>query len=731
MLGRRVVLPPGRRTSPFEALGTFAVVAALLYFGAGIIVPLVLATLLAFALTPLVTWLNRRLHLPDPVAVVLAVLVAILILATLAGITGLQVARLGQQMPAYQETVTTKLHGLQEQFGGGAVLERINETVTDLTEQLSASGSPEAPVEGRPVPVVVSNDSGPFSLLSSVLGSIVGPVATVAIVIVVLIFLLLGRADLLDRFIRLVGSSDYAKANIAIADASKRVGRYLLVQLAVNCTYGFLFGLGLWLIGVPSAVLWGLLIVVFRYIPFVGALIIAIVPIFLAFAVDPGWNMLILSIGLFMVLDLTTANVIEPRLYGSSTGVSPIAILLSAMFWATLWGPVGLILATPMTVCLVVIGRHLPQFRFLETLLGSEPVLTPPEQFYQRLLKGNTQSAVETMEDYVDQHGKSAFIGDVAMPALRLASAELTDRPEALEQRRQLTDSLEIVLEELDEADAPEGRLVLLVGGRSEMDEAAARLLALQLCEKGVPTKVLPPLAITPEALGRLELDGVSAVAMVFLGADFRSHARYVSRRLRASAPGLSLVVCALGEQPDGLTADKLHLDAIYRSDGEAIRELEQAWQAGTIDRPDSVRSASSRTTMADDALISAELEKIAGEFDVPVASLNLLDDERHMADADAHQLTEIIATSAEPLVVTAKSEDPRFAKNSYLQFNGIHLYAGVPLILPTGEVIGALALLDYEEHAFGPEAVTQLQHRAASLVTKFAEHARVTPQPS
>ena len=165
------------------------------------------------------------------------------------------------------------------------------------------------------------------------------------------------------------------EANIAIADASQRVGRYLLIQLGVNIVYGIIFGIGLWLIGVPSAVLWGLLIILFRYIPFVGALIIAVVPFLLAFAVDPGWNMLLLSVGLFLVLDLTTANVIEPRLYGSSTGVSAIAILLSAMFWATLWGPVGLILATPMTVCLVVIGRHLPQFQFLETLLGSEPVL--------------------------------------------------------------------------------------------------------------------------------------------------------------------------------------------------------------------------------------------------------------------------------------------------------------------------------------------------------------------
>ncbi|HQZ14128.1 MAG TPA: AI-2E family transporter, partial [Devosia sp.] len=364
---------PPRRTA-FEGLATFAIVAALLYFGAGILVPLVLAILLAFALTPLVTWFSRRLHLPDPVAVILSVLLAIGALGGFAYLAGTQVIKLAEEMPAYQQTISTKLEGLQSQFGGG-LFEQINNTVSSLGERLSGAAKDGAVRDpNAPIPVTISNDVGPLGLLSSLLGSIIGPVATVAIVTVVLIFLLLGRADLQDRFIRLVSAGRYSKTNIAIADASKRVGRYLLIQLAVNTAYGVLFGLGLWLIGVPSAVLWGLLIILFRYIPFVGALIIAVVPFMLAFAVDPGWNMLLMTVGLYLVIDLTTANVIEPRLYGSSTGVSPLAILLSAMFWATLWGPIGLILATPMTVCLVVIGRHLPQFQFLEMLLGSEPV---------------------------------------------------------------------------------------------------------------------------------------------------------------------------------------------------------------------------------------------------------------------------------------------------------------------------------------------------------------------
>jgi predicted PurR-regulated permease PerM len=717
MLNRRVSVSGRRPISPLEAVGSFALVAALLYFGAGIIVPLVLAILLAFALTPLVTWLNRRLRLSDTLAVILSVVAAVLVLATLASVAGLQLARLAQELPSYQEVVLAKLEALQEQFGGSALLDRLNATIAAFGERMSI-GDGEQGAAGRPVPVVISNEAAPLGLLTSVLGSIIGPVATVAIVTVFLVFLLLGRADLLDRFIRLVGSRDYARTNIALADASTRVGRYLLVQLAVNCIYGLIFGLGLWLIGVPSAVLWGLLIVVFRYIPFIGALIIAVVPFALAFAVDPGWNMLILSVGLFLVLDLTTANVIEPRLYGSSTGVSPIAILLSAMFWATLWGPIGLILATPMTVCLVVIGRHLPQLQFLETLLGSEPVLLPQEQLYQRLLKGDTQGAVEIVEEFLLEHDKLALVEDVALPALRLATIELTDRPEALEQRRQLMSSLEMVLEELGDVETPQGPALLLVGGRTDFDAAAAKLVALLLADENVPTRVLSPLAIHPEAIGKLDLDDVVSVAVVFLGSDIRAHARYVSRRLRRQNSDLPLFACAFGEPVEGETAERLHLQAIARSAAEAVRSLAEIWEQQHLSRsvPSRKRSA------LEDAMLTAELSGIASEFDVPIAKINLLDDERHVADEDAHQLTELVARSGEPLVLSAGMQDERLLHNAYLQANGIHFYVAVPLTLSGGETVGTLALLGYEKQDLPTEALGRLQERARELVRRFGD---------
>lgn len=706
-----------RRLSAFESVATFAIIAALLYLGASLLVPITLSVLLAFALNPLVGWMGRHLRLPDAAAVILAVLIAALLLGAFAVLAVTQVARLAAQLPGYQQTIMTKLEALQAQFGSFAWLEQLNATVANLGDRLAA---PEAKSgAGVPVPVSISNEIGPLSILSSVMGSIIGPIATVAIVTVFLIFLLMGRADLQDRFIRLVSAGRYSLTNIAISDASHRVGRYLIIQLMVNTVYGTIFGIGLWLIGVPSALLWGMLIILFRYIPFVGALIIAIVPFTLAFAVDPGWNMLALTIGLFLVLDLTTANVIEPRLYGSSTGVSPIAILLSAMFWATLWGPVGLILSTPMTVCLVVIGRHLPQFQFLETLLGSEPVLAPAERLYQRMLKGNIEDAIELTEDHIDQHGQAAFIDNLMLPALRLATAELEEGPEAVPQRRELMRSFETVLDATFEPEWVRPPQVLLIGGRNEIDEAAAQLLGTQLLTDDIAVDVLPPGAIRQEAIGRLDLEGVRTLVLVFMGSDVRAQCRYVSRRLRRMAPDVRVIVCAVNEFASAETSETLHVDAVAHS-FEAAREAIQALapMAAPIGRRKG-RRAFAGAGRGDDALGKA-LEAIAERFSVPAAIINLVDDQRHLEDEDAARLTLLVANSKMPLIVDSERANEEVGESTYIQTNGIDLYAAAPLILPDGTCPGALVLLDYEPHAFGDEEVKNLQSAADDLVRRF-----------
>ena len=256
----------------------------------------------------------------------------------------------------------------------------------------------------------------PLEVIQTIVGPLLAPLATAGLVVIFVIFVLLEREDLRDRFIKLAGAGDLQKSTQAINDAAARVSRYLLMQLVVNLTYGIPIGIALYFIGVPNAVLWGLLAAVLRFVPYLGPFLAALFPIALAIAVDPGWTMLFWVVGLFLMAELVSNNVIEPWLYGSSTGLSSLAIIMAAIFWTTLWGPVGLFLATPLTVCLVVIGRYVPQLEFLGVLLGSDPVLAPEERLYQRLLAGNLEEAVEMAEDYVDEHSSREFYDNVGHP---------------------------------------------------------------------------------------------------------------------------------------------------------------------------------------------------------------------------------------------------------------------------------------------------------------------------
>jgi predicted PurR-regulated permease PerM len=717
----RLIDRPLTRRGTFETVATFAIIVGLLYLGAGILVPLVLAILLAFALSPLVNVLSRRLGLPDPVAVILSVLLALLALGTFAFVAGVQLAQVLSELPAYRTTIATKLHELQQQLEAGGFLSSLTGTIQALGEQLGAgtkAGDEAAPA--APVPVTISNDvTNPLGIVGSLLGTLAGPLATAAIVVVFLVFMLLGRGELQERFIRLVSRGGYSTTTLAMSDASQRVGRYLLLQLCINVGYGVLFGTGLLIIGVPGAILWGLMIMLFRYIPFVGGLLVACLPFLLSFAVDSGWGMLAASVTLFLVIDLTTANVVEPRVYGSSTGVSPIAILLSAMFWATLWGPIGLILSTPMTVCLVVIGRYIPQLQVLETLLGSEPVLELPERLYQRMLKGDVEEAIEIAEEAVEERGLDKFQDDVLVPALRLASEELSDAGEALAQRRVLANSIEAVIDELAPDEMKEGPGVVLIGGRTEIDESAARLAAGRLAGEGVRSRVLPPMAIRQESIGQIDLEGAELVCLFYFGPSIKAQARYVGRRLRLIQPGVKVIVCHMADDDTPFSAEALRVDELTHGLPETLEKIE-----GFLD------IATARATLsghqpfrkgANGGALEKALRNLAEEMQVPLATVNLLDDERHRLEEDAYKLTQRIADSGEPLVIHPDGDDD-LANNPYLQSNGVNFYAGVPLTLSNGITVGSLVLVDYEPRDFDDAQLARLQERAAALVRQFGE---------
>ena len=467
------------------------------------------------------------------------------------------------------------------------MVDRVSTAIKDLSKELS---TPDKPADQQassldagkaprpPVRVTVEKDAAqPLEIIQTVVGPLLAPLATAGIVIIFVIFVLLERNDLRDRFIKLVGAGDLQKSTEALNDAARRVSRYLLMQFVVNLTYGVPIGVGLYFIGVPNAVLWGVLAAVLRFIPYLGPFLAALFPLALAFAVDPGWSMLFWVIGLFLTAEIVSNNVVEPWLYGASTGLSSLAIIIAAIFWTVLWGPVGLFLSTPLTVCIVVIGRYVPRLEFLGVLLGNDPVLAPEERFYQRLLSGNVEEAVEIAEDYVDETSSREFYDVVAIPALRLAENDRQRRASDVSYRRVVADTALAVVREVDEhlrennprpaaegvapedVTAPSAAVtVLCIAGRTELDRAAAEMVVQVLGEHGVSAKALPPITVSQDALGQLDLGGVEVICLSYLHPQPQVFARYVCRRLKRRTPKLKTIVCLWNALPANTQSDQL-----------------------------------------------------------------------------------------------------------------------------------------------------------------------------
>src|SRR6266478_9768 len=403
---------------------TLVVVVAALYFARAVFIPLALAVLLAFLLAPLVVRL-RHWGLGRVPSTMIVVLFSFLMIAIIGGVMTSQLADLAHKMPVYEQNISRKLESLKT--SGGGMISRITRVARNVTEALTPTPVPAKtqPGEERPVPVEIRRTSfSPLEVIRNVLGSVLNVVLTAAIVIVFVIFLLFPREDLRDRLIRLLGAGSVNVTTQALDEAAQRVSRYLLALLGVNIAYGLVVGIGLYFIGVPNPLLWGLMAGLLRYIPYLGIWIAAAMPAAVAFGVEPGWVQAIIIFGLYLGVDLLIYNFVEPQLYGTSTGISPIAILVAAVFWTWLWGPVGLLLATPLTVCLVVLGRYVPSLEFLSVLLSDEPVLAPETRFYQRLLAMDVEEATEVAEEFLKDKSLEALDDEVLIPALTLAERD-------------------------------------------------------------------------------------------------------------------------------------------------------------------------------------------------------------------------------------------------------------------------------------------------------------------
>jgi hypothetical protein len=450
--------------------------------------------------------------------------------------------------------------------------------------------------------------------------------ATTGIIVIFVIFILLQREDLRNRLIRLAGTHDLQRTTAAIDDAGARLSRLLLTQLAVNGAFGVAIGLGLWAIGIPSPVLWGVLAAVLRFVPYIGAVIAAAFPLILAIAVDPGWSMLAWTAALFIIVEPIVGHVIEPMLYGRSTGLSPVAVVVAATFWTGLWGPIGLVLATPLTVCLVVLGRHAEKLQFLDVMFGDRPALSPPEIFYQRMLAGDPAEAAEKAEEFLKERSLLSYYDQVALKGLMLARNDV--QRGVLNETRQakIRDTVREFVSDLGDAADPvavgartadaeassavesasesgEAERVpvlspsdlakrwtgasplLCVAGRSALDDAASIMMAHLAGGHGIAAVAKPADTLSTANIFRLETEGIAAVCLIYLSTDAQSHMRYAVRRLRRKLPNATVVLCCWAECLPENDLEQLCLetkaDLAASSPGQALRFCVQTAASG------------------------------------------------------------------------------------------------------------------------------------------------------
>ncbi len=606
------------------------IIISMLYFGRDIFVPVALAILLSFVLAPLVGLL-QRIHVPRALAVVSVVILAFSLIFAVGSLLATQLTQLAGELPRYQSTISEKIQSFRDTKAGRGTLERASDMLKDLSKELdkpkdAASArvpgsvlAPNTPAPPAPVPVEVRQpDPGALESLRTLISPLVHPLATTGIIIIFVIFILLQREDLRNRLIRLAGSSDLQRTTAALDDAASRLSKLFLTQLILNGAFGVVIGLGLWFIGIPSAILWGILAAALRFVPYIGAVIAAAFPLALAVAVDPGWSMLLWTLALFLVVEPVVGHVVEPMVYGHSTGLSPVAVVASATFWTALWGPIGLVLATPLTVCLVVLGRHVERLEFLDIMFGDRPALSPPEIFYQRMLAGDPTEAAEKAEEFLKERSLASYYDEVALKGLQLAQAD-AERG-ALDQERltKIRDAVSEFASDLsDQEDRPPAKgnsttdaeassavesvaenaanehlpihsketlppewqgehPVLCVAGRSLIDEAAAIMLAQLSTAHGLAARVEGAAALSTTNVFRLDTTGVAMVCLVYLDASGPAHMRYSVRRLRRKLPKATIILGCWVKEIDPAALELLRegakADLVATSLGEAVK---------------------------------------------------------------------------------------------------------------------------------------------------------------
>jgi predicted PurR-regulated permease PerM len=674
--------PSDARTATLQGILIGAIVIGALYFGREVLLPLALAILLSFILTPPLLLL-RRIKLPRVVSVGIVVGAAFAIILALGWVLSREVTQLASDLPSYQYILSEKIKSLREGMPHSPTLERAGEVLSELqrelaTPEIEPSAEPKAGPEAerprdKPLQVEIrEREPSGFELYQRIAGTVLPPLATAGIVLLFVVFILHQREDLRDRLIRLFGASDLQRATATLNDAATRLSRYFLSMTAINFSFGALITLALWLMGIPSPIVWGVLAALMRFVPFIGPYIAAAFPILLAAAVDPGWWTVIITAALFLVTEISMGQIVEPLVFGRGTGISPLAVIISTIFWTWLWGPLGLFLAMPITVCLAVLGRHVEGLEFFEVVLGDEPALTPEKSFYQRALSGDAAEATYEVELCLNEQSLESCLDQVALPALKLAEHDARRGLLDEEQAAKIANTVKEMLVNLsdfeprrwffalrpqpttgEEAQGGLGTLaaaeageedealpvverdelapgwvvdepILCIGGRSALDEAAAAILAEVLKKRGLGAKGLGPEVISAAHIASLGRTEAKLVCLSFLGVGTNpAHIRYLVRRLRRILPqGTAILVCYWSDEGEAPAAKELAKELLEAAGADAYAtslalavELSMAAAKGELKREEATKGlAQSPIPVRDNKTRRAEKAKTRGE---------------------------------------------------------------------------------------------------------------------
>ena len=592
---------PSTRPNASQAVTLFVMVVAILYFGKDVLLPVTLALLLAFLLAPLVALL-RRIRLGRIPSVLLSVVLALGVVLAIGGVIGTQVAELTTGLPRYVATVEKKISTVQSYTVGriSHFADSIGSHGGSRNEARSASSAQPTTTSQTLPPAATAQQpaSSPLAMAERYLTPVLSPLATFGIVFVVAVFALLQREDLRDRLIRLVGSDDLHGTTVAMDDGARRLRKYFLTQLSINAAFGVVVGLGLLLIGVPNPVLWGILSALLRFVPYVGSLLSAVLPMALAAAIEPGWSMVLWTLGLYVAVEGVTGQVIEPMVYGHSTGLSPFSVVVAAIFWSWVWGPVGLILSTPLTLCLVVTGRHVKRLEFLDVMLGDRPPLTPVESFYQRVLAGDADEALDHAELLLKEHSLSTYYDEVALKGLQLAANDAQRGVLGHEQLDRVKATVKVLVNGLanhedkqpaasaaddgavarpdDERAIPHkpdlksaapaqgapaawrgASAVLCIAGSGPLDEAASAMLVQLLDKHGLGSRLVGYAEVSREGIESCQVEGVAMACVSYLDiSGSPAHLRYLIKRLRQRLPSGTPLLVGLWPSGDAALSD-------------------------------------------------------------------------------------------------------------------------------------------------------------------------------